>query len=385
MFETFGLYVHIPYCRTKCPYCDFNVEAAADLARGALRRRADRRAPATRERSAVRRQATGDDLSRRRHALVVRRRIDRPLARPSAPRVCRRDDGRNIARSDPRVRRGREARRLPPGGRESALLRHRVVSPSRPEATRPLADRGRDTPGRGDGARGRFRQRQSRPDVRRAGAKCRRLAHRPRHRDLARPRAHLRVQLDLRGRNTVLRPEARGKARPARRRDRSRDVRGSAQSPGERRLPGVRSLELRPARLRSAAQPELLARRTLPGNRRGGAFPRAARRAARVAGRTKRTRPSTRVARCRGGGAVVAKRCSEPRKTAGEFVFLHLRTSEGVGEEAFRARFGSPLEETFPEVEQLLGDGLLERHADRRLALSPRGLLLADSVFASFV
>ena len=66
-------------------------------------------------------------------------------------------------------------------------------------------------------------------------------------------------------------------------------------------------------------------------------------------------------------------------------MFLHLRTSEGVGEEAFRARFGSPLEETFPEVEQLLGDGLLERCADRRLALSPRGLLLADSVFATFV
>ena len=74
------------------------------------------------------------------------------------------------------------------------------------------------------------------------------------------------------------------------------------ESPGERRLPGVRSLELRPARLRSAAQPELLARRTLPGNRRGGAFPRAARRAARVAGRTKRTRLSTRVARSEAAG-----------------------------------------------------------------------------------
>jgi oxygen-independent coproporphyrinogen-3 oxidase len=87
----------------------------------------------------------------------------------------------------------------------------------------------------------------------------------------------------------------------------------------------------------------------------------------------------------RSGGAVVRQETLGPRKTAGEFVFLHLRTSEGVGEEAFRARFGSPLEETFPEVEQLLGDGLLERHADRRLALSPRGLLLADSVFATFV
>ena len=23
--ERFGIYVHCPYCRTKCPYCDFNV------------------------------------------------------------------------------------------------------------------------------------------------------------------------------------------------------------------------------------------------------------------------------------------------------------------------------------------------------------------------
>jgi oxygen-independent coproporphyrinogen-3 oxidase len=27
MFTGFGLYVHIPYCLTKCPYCDFNVRA----------------------------------------------------------------------------------------------------------------------------------------------------------------------------------------------------------------------------------------------------------------------------------------------------------------------------------------------------------------------
>src|SRR5262245_6375764 len=27
MFAGFGLYVHIPYCLTKCPYCDFNVRA----------------------------------------------------------------------------------------------------------------------------------------------------------------------------------------------------------------------------------------------------------------------------------------------------------------------------------------------------------------------
>ena len=100
-----------PLLPDEVPVLRLQRRGGGHLARGALRRRADRRAPATRERSAVRRQATGDDLSRRRHALVVRRRIDRPLARPSAPRICRRDDGRDIARSDPRVRRA--SRRSP--------------------------------------------------------------------------------------------------------------------------------------------------------------------------------------------------------------------------------------------------------------------------------
>jgi oxygen-independent coproporphyrinogen-3 oxidase len=84
------------------------------------------------------------------------------------------------------------------------------------------------------------------------------------------------------------------------------------------------------------------------------------------------------------GRAVVHEEALGPQQAAGEFVFLHLRTTEGVGEDAFRARFGSPLEETYPEVLRLLADGLLERRPDRRVALSPRGLLVADSVFASF-
>jgi oxygen-independent coproporphyrinogen-3 oxidase len=87
----------------------------------------------------------------------------------------------------------------------------------------------------------------------------------------------------------------------------------------------------------------------------------------------------------RSGAAVVYEETLGPRQAAGEFLFLHLRTSEGVDEEAFHRRFRLPLEETFPETVHLLTDGLLERRADRRLALSPRGLLVADSVFASFL
>src|SRR6188508_2839153 len=33
----FGLYVHVPFCRTRCGYCDFNTYTAAELGPGASR------------------------------------------------------------------------------------------------------------------------------------------------------------------------------------------------------------------------------------------------------------------------------------------------------------------------------------------------------------
>ncbi|MBM2804032.1 MAG: YggW family oxidoreductase, partial [Deltaproteobacteria bacterium] len=29
--EPFSLYIHIPYCISKCPYCDFNSHVVADI------------------------------------------------------------------------------------------------------------------------------------------------------------------------------------------------------------------------------------------------------------------------------------------------------------------------------------------------------------------
>ena len=89
-----SLYVHIPWCVRKCPYCDFNShEARGDAARGRVRRRAARRSRVG---------AAGDlgpqgrdGLHRRRHAEPVLRGGDRPPARrhPRAPaaRARRRD------------------------------------------------------------------------------------------------------------------------------------------------------------------------------------------------------------------------------------------------------------------------------------------------------
>jgi oxygen-independent coproporphyrinogen-3 oxidase len=67
----------------------------------------------------------------------------------------------------------------------------------------------------------------------------------------------------------------------------------------------------------------------------------------------------------------------------GEFMFLQLRQLEGFAVSTFATRFGVDLLATFPQVETLIADGLLTEEAGR-IKLSERGLFLADSVFAEF-
>ncbi len=69
---------------------------------------------------------------------------------------------------------------------------------------------------------------------------------------------------------------------------------------------------------------------------------------------------------------------------AAEFLFLGLRESHGVDPATFAHRFGQTLESVHPEVLTFRSEGLLEDRAGR-LALSERGLLLADSIFSAFV
>jgi oxygen-independent coproporphyrinogen-3 oxidase len=74
------------------------------------------------------------------------------------------------------------------------------------------------------------------------------------------------------------------------------------------------------------------------------------------------------------------------RQAAGEFVFLNLRQMEGLSPEAFRERLGgagADLQEEYPQVADLVARGLLTWRGDR-LALTPTGLLVADTIFASF-
>ncbi|MFI5396031.1 MAG: radical SAM family heme chaperone HemW [Candidatus Binatia bacterium] len=74
----------------------------------------------------------------------------------------------------------------------------------------------------------------------------------------------------------------------------------------------------------------------------------------------------------------------DARRARGEFVFLGLRCLDGFAAAAFRERFGTDLPALFPQVNDLCDDGFLHL-IDGRWKLTPRGLLLADSVFATFL
>jgi len=72
------------------------------------------------------------------------------------------------------------------------------------------------------------------------------------------------------------------------------------------------------------------------------------------------------------------------RQARGEFVFLGLRCLDGFAAADFHARFGAELAAVFPHVTNLCDSGLL-RCSDGRWQLTPQGVLLADSVFATFL
>lgn len=67
----------------------------------------------------------------------------------------------------------------------------------------------------------------------------------------------------------------------------------------------------------------------------------------------------------------------------GEFVFLNLRQLSGFRPETFVERFGINFRDAFPQVANLCAEGLLREEAGR-IKLTPQGLLIADTIFASF-
>jgi oxygen-independent coproporphyrinogen-3 oxidase len=75
----------------------------------------------------------------------------------------------------------------------------------------------------------------------------------------------------------------------------------------------------------------------------------------------------------------------DARTAESEFVFLNLRLRQGFALRDFAARFGRTFDEAFgPRAQRLIEGDLLIRERGR-LYLSDRGLELADSIFAEFV
>lgn len=84
------------------------------------------------------------------------------------------------------------------------------------------------------------------------------------------------------------------------------------------------------------------------------------------------------------GNATTTVETLTQEQAMGEFVFLNLRQLRGLAPTAFAERFGVGFNAQFPHVVDLLAEGLLIIDSGR-ITLSPQGLLLADTIFASFV
>jgi oxygen-independent coproporphyrinogen-3 oxidase len=86
----------------------------------------------------------------------------------------------------------------------------------------------------------------------------------------------------------------------------------------------------------------------------------------------------------REGQAVEGEEKIDYQKAAGEFMFLGLRMTQGISVDAFSHRFGKKPGEFYPQISDWVEEGLMERR-DNHLSLTPRGLLVANSIFVSFV
>jgi oxygen-independent coproporphyrinogen-3 oxidase len=71
-------------------------------------------------------------------------------------------------------------------------------------------------------------------------------------------------------------------------------------------------------------------------------------------------------------------------RAIGEFMFMGLRMLEGISVLEFSRRFGDPPEIFYPVIGDFIDGGLMEKTGER-LHLTPSGLLVANSIFVHFV
>jgi putative oxygen-independent coproporphyrinogen III oxidase len=85
-----------------------------------------------------------------------------------------------------------------------------------------------------------------------------------------------------------------------------------------------------------------------------------------------------------GGSATIDQEEIDRTKAAGEFMFMGLRMIEGVSPQVFSSRFGSAPRAVYPQIENWL-EGELMEEKNGYLRLTRRGLLLANSIFVEFM
>jgi oxygen-independent coproporphyrinogen III oxidase len=96
--------------------------------------------------------------------------------------------------------------------------------------------------------------------------------------------------------------------------------------------------------------------------------------------------PATYIERAsKSGAAQAGNETLDAAVSASEFTFLNLRLTQGLELRRFTERFGVTFEERFGRVLERLIEGGLLLHEEGRVRLSSRGLELADSVFAEFL
>jgi oxygen-independent coproporphyrinogen-3 oxidase len=95
--------------------------------------------------------------------------------------------------------------------------------------------------------------------------------------------------------------------------------------------------------------------------------------------------PDRYIARCeaRDEARVAVEECTRPQ-AMGEFMFLGLRLARGIAVDEFARAFGTGPEQAYPALQRFAAEGYLEQTGSR-LRLTATGLLMADSVFATFV
>jgi len=82
--------------------------------------------------------------------------------------------------------------------------------------------------------------------------------------------------------------------------------------------------------------------------------------------------------------AIVDREAIDPRQAAAEFMFLGLRMTEGIRTDIFRQRFGQMPRECYPQIDTWI-DGDLLVETGGFLRFTTKGLMLANSIFVHFM